>query len=178
MTVTYTEDLKPYPKTKLADAPFTPSYARKPGSKKAVKTWMILVPIGVLALAAGGATLLMSPAAETAPLAEPAPSLSIPAPSVTPAAPVETAPLVIENGVIEPAPAPAREVRQAPAARRAAPAPTTEPRVETPPQPAGPQPYTGSLNTATPAPAPTTTPVPVTSAPTAPPPVVVIEPEG
>lgn len=175
MTVTYTEDLKPYPKTTLGDEPFTPSYARKTGGKKAVKTWMILAPIGLLVLGGSAAALLMNPATE--PLAEPAPSLSVPAPAPTsaavPAAPVETAPLVIEDAVIEPAPA--RTVRQAaPAARRAAPAAQPAPRIETLPQPAGPQPYTGSLNTATPAPAPTV----ATPAPTPPPPVVVIEPQG
>ena len=177
MTVTYTEDIKPYPKTKMGDEPFTPVYARKPGGKKAVKTWMILAPIGLLVLGGSAAALLMNPATGTAPLAEPSSSLSVPAPAPTlaavPAAPVETAPLVIEDAVIEPAPA--RTVRQAaPAARRAAPAAQPAPRTETPPQPAGPQPYTGSLNTGTPAPAPTV----ATPAPTPPPPVVVIEPQG
>lgn len=173
MTYTYNDDIKTHPPTGVAEAGFTPVYARKTGGRKAVKTWMILAPVGVLALAAGAATMLMNPKDAT-PFAEPAvptSSLGTSARIAAPATPAEAAPLVIEDAVIEPASAPARTVRQpAPAARRAAPAPTSTPRVETPPQPAGPQPYTGNLNTA-----PTTTPAPT---PTTPPPVVVIEPQG
>ncbi len=175
MTYTYSDDLKPHPVTSTTEPGFTPVYARKTGGKKAVKTWMILAPVGVLALAAGAATMLMNPKDAT-PFAEPAApasSLSTPARIETPAAPVEAAPLVIENATVEPAPAPVRTVRPAaPAARRAAPAPTATPRVETPPQPAGLQPYTGNLNTAP------TTSTPTTPAPTTPPPVVVITPQG
>lgn len=180
MTFTYSEDLKTHPAAADAEPVFTPVYARKSSSRnKPVKTWMILAPIGVLVLGGAAAAMLMNPSDEAAPLAEPAPTpaLSVPAPVETPA--VTTAePLVVETApVAEIAPAPVRAVRQTPpAARRAAPAPTVTPRMETP-QPTGPQPYTGSLNTGTPAPAPTTTPAPSTS-PTPPPPVVVIEPVG
>lgn len=166
MTYTFSEDLKPHPIVTTDEPAFTPVYARKSSSRnKPVKTWMILAPIGLLVLGGGAAALLMNPADETAPLAEPAPTLSVPA--ATPATPVEPAPLVIENAVAEPAPTPARTVRQpAPAARRAA--PPAAPRVETPPQqPAGPQPYTGSLNTGASVPAPTPAP-----------PVIVIQPQG
>lgn len=174
MTYTYSDDLKPHPAATTTEAGFTPVYARKTGGKKAVKTWMILAPVGVLALAAGAATMLMNPKDAT-PFAEPAAptsSLSTPARAETPAAPVQAAPLVIENATVEPARAPVvrtpRQTAPVPAARRAAPAQSI-PAAEPTPAPTGPQPYTGNLNTA-----PTTT----TPAPTTPPPVVVIEPQG
>ncbi len=177
MTYTYSDDLKPHSTTGATEPVFTPVYARKTGGKKAVKTWMILAPVGALALAAGAVTMLMNPK-EAAPFAEPAApasSLSSAAPISTPAAPAEAAPLVIENATVEPAPAPVvrtqRQTAPAPAARRAAPAQAI-PAAEPTPAPTAPQPYTGSLNTAPAASTPTTT------APTTPPPVVVIEPQG
>ncbi|HEY1225630.1 MAG TPA: hypothetical protein VGE54_10405 [Brevundimonas sp.] len=175
MTYTYSDDLKPHSTTATTEPVFTPVYARKTGGKKAVKTWMILAPVGALALAAGAVTMLMNPK-EAAPFAEPAAptsSLSTAAPVSTPAAPAEAAPLVIENATVEPAAAPVvrtqRQTAPAPAARRAAPAQAI-PAAEPTPAPTGPQPYTGNLNTA-----PAT---PTTTTPTTPPPVVVIQPQG
>lgn len=180
MTVTYPHD-RPLPHdTHMEEArpePYVPVYARTRGAtrgrKGGVKTWMILAPIGVLVL--GGAALalamgqgdevapapLVEPAA-TGPVLPPQPLVSEAAPVEAPAAtPVEAAPVAAP--VVRAPPAPAR--RAAPvAARRTAPAPAPATR-EAPAEPAGPQPYTATLNTtteaapATPAPAPAPTPV-------------------
>lgn len=183
MTYTYAEDLKPRPATTTAEPAFTPVYARKHSSRnKPVKTWMIMAPIGLLVLGGAAAAMLMNPASETTPLAEPASTPAVlPSPVETPPAVLEAEPLVVETApAAEVAPAPVRTQRRAaPAARRAAPPAAATPRVETPAQPGGPQPYAGSLNTGAPTPAPTTTtPAPTTSIPAGPPPVVVIEPQG
>lgn len=178
MTVTYPHD-RPLPHDphmeEARPEPYVPVYARTRGAthgrKGGVKTWMILAPIGVLVLGGAAVALVMGQGDEPAPvpLVEPAatgpvlppqPLASEVAPVDTPAvATVETAP--VPAPVVRAAPAPAR--RAAPvAARRTAPAPSTR---EAPAQPAGPQPYTATLNTtteaapATPAPTPTPTPV-------------------
>ncbi|MCS6627464.1 hypothetical protein N0B44_31620 [Roseibacterium beibuensis] len=189
MTITYPHD-RSIPNESLTDAPreepFVPVYARTRsarGRKGGVKSWMILAPIGVLVLGAAAVVLVMSEGDEVAPapLAEPAatgpvlptqPLVSEIAPLETPAGTtIEVAP----EPVVRAAPAPAPTRRAAPApARRAAPAPTPAPATrEAPAEPAGPQPYTSSLNTTPP------TTAPATPAPTpAPPPVIVIDPAG
>lgn len=177
MSVTYTEDrIDP-----VTEETFVPVYARRGSSAKSkggLKTWMILAPLGAIAVIGGGALMLMggSNEADEAALVEPAstaPVLPL-APTETAAAPLTSAatPAPVEVAA-QPAAAPAPAVREAapvrraaapaPAARRAAPAPT--PRVETPAEPTGPRSYsapaastpsTSTLNTspATPAPAP------------------------
>lgn len=178
MSVTHPEDRKPIPAAVIREEPFTPVFARKASSRnKPVKTWMILGPIGLLVLGGATAAILMNPVEESAPLAEPAPSFILPAPVETPApATLEAEPLVVEAAPIaEIAPAPVRTQRQAaPASRRTPPAaPQAAPRVEPAPAPAGPQPYTGSLNTG----ASTPTPAPTPAAPASPP-VIVFTPVG
>lgn len=179
MTVTYPHD-RPLP---LAERPeevreetFVPVYARNRsmrGRKGGLKTWMILAPIGVLALGAGAAAMVMgggddvAPAplvepAATAPVAPPQALTIEPAPVEPAAAPVvEAAPTPAPVARrTTPAPAPAR---RAAAPRTAAPAPAPAARVEAPAEPTAPRPYTATLNAA-PTPAPT------------PPPVIVIQP--
>lgn len=206
MSVTYPADpLKPYGErieTPGADLrheePFVPVYARRGKARSArgkIRTWMILAPVGAIALVGIGAAMMMNggePA--SAPLAEPA--RTGPVLSATPIEPA-TAPLTAASTpapVIAPAPvvreaAPARRAAATPVRREAVRAPATAPaatpRVTTP-APTGPQSYTpapsapstASLNTASPAPAPViSAPAATTPAPT-PPPVIVVEPVG
>lgn len=188
MSITYPHD-RPLSRDGLAEVPheepFVPVYARTRrnvrGRKGGVKTWMIMAPIGVLVLGAGAAALVMGEreAIAPAPLAEPAATAPVlPAQPLitetTPASTVGNASIeVTPEPVVRAAPAPARRAAPAPAARRAAPAPAPAMR-EAPAEPAGPQPYTSSLNTTPPAAA-----APVTPAPTpAPPPVIVVQPAG
>ena len=205
MSVTYPADpLKPYGErieTPGADLrheePFVPVYARRGKARSArgkIRTWMILAPVGAIALGGIGAAMMMNggePA--SAPLAEPA--RTGPVLSATPIEPA-TAPLTAASTpepVIAPAPvvreaAPARRAAATPVRREAVRAPTpapASPRVTTP-APTGPQSYTpapsapstASLNTASPAPAPViSAPAATTPAPT-PPPVIVVEPVG
>lgn len=147
------------------DEVFVPRYAqRRSRSNKTVKTWMIIAPIGCLAVIGTAAALMMggdAPAAPTAltpvetPLAQPVP--------------VQTTPQTT------PAPVPRRAE---PAVRRAAPsAPPAErpaPRVDTPVEPTGPRPYsaaTAALNTAASPAASAPAPVQIQ-----PPPTVSVEP--
>jgi len=184
MTVTYPHDRPVLQGERLEaphEEPFIPVYARtgrnaRGGRKGGFKTWMILAPIGVLVLGGAAAALVMGQGDEVAPapLVEPAATAPVlPTQPLLTEAPVEAA----AAPVIEATPTPAPVVRAAPApARRAAPAPAraTAPAAtrEAPAEPAGPQPYTSSLNT-TPAAAP------ATPAPTpAPPPVIVIQPQS
>lgn len=161
MTVTYTDDTIRNDVTH--DEVFVPRYARtgRARRKGGVRAWMILAPVGALALIGGGAAVMMS--GETgegslvgeepvAPIVQPAPlesstastALATGLPSnatITEVAPAP-APLVREA---PPAPPPAIQRRQ-PAERRAAPAepaPVVEPA---PTEPTGPQPYTATLN--------------------------------
>lgn len=184
MTVTYPHD-RPLPHaTHMEEArpePYVPVYARTRGSTRArkggVRTWMILAPVGVLVLGGVAAAMIAGSGDDVAPapLLEPAATAPVlPAqPLISEAAPLETsAAPVIEAA---PAPAPAPAVRAAPApARRAAPVPArpTAPAAtrEAPAEPAGPQPYTSSLNTSPAA-------APATPAPT-PAPVIVIQPRS
>lgn len=166
MSVTYTDNtLNNTDQT----ADFVPAYARAKRSKKGPKTWMILAPIGALALIGGGAVMMLQGGEPSAPLAEPAPVAAEPlaVQPLTPAAPLEssTLPDNASASIAPPTPAPVVTERRAdpapvvqrrqaaPIERRAEPAPVT-PRVETAPEPTGPQPYvaTQSLNTSTPAP--------------------------
>lgn len=186
MTVTYPQD-RPH-ETHVDEPrpePYVPVYARTRGStrsrKGGVKTWMILAPVGVLVLGGVAAAMIVGSGDDTAPapLVEPAATGPVlpTQPLVNEIAPVETpAGTTIEvtpEPVVRAAPAPAPARRAAPApARRSTPAPAPATR-EAPAEPAGPQPYTSSLNTTPP------TAAPVTPAPTpAPPPVIVIQPQS
>lgn len=161
MTVTYTEDNL---RNNIAhDEVFVPRYARTGRTRKkgGVRAWMILAPVGALALIGGAAVVMMSDdtgegsliAEEaTAPVVQPAPLESSTAPSslatglpsnvtITETAPA-LAPIVREA---PPAAPPAVQPRQ-PMERRAAPS-EPAPAVEAAPaEPIGPQPYTATLN--------------------------------
>lgn len=187
MTITYPHD-RPGSTDGLPDAPrdepYVPVYARARSArsrKGGVKAWMILAPIGVLVLGGVATALVMGQGDDVAPvpLAEPAatgpvlptqPLVNEISAAETPArTTIEVAP----EPAVRAAPAPAPARRAAPAeARRSTPAPAPATR-EAPAEPAGPQPYTSSLNTAPP------TTAPATPAPTpASPPVIVIDPAG
>lgn len=172
------------------DEPFVPVYARRGkarGGQSKIKTWMILGPVGVAALAGIGLMMAMTGGEDAAaPLAEPArtapvlsalPTATVPAPLSSAAAPepVVAAP-VIRDATPSSRPT-AAPVRRPTAAR--APASNAAPRIATaaPVGPTGPQPYapapsgptTSTLNAAPATPAPTTTPTP---------PVIIVEPVG
>lgn len=187
MTITYPHD-QSIRNDGLTDAPreepFVPVYARTrsaTGRKGGVKSWMILAPIGVLVLGAAAVVLVTAQGDEAAPapLAEPAatgPVLTT-QPVVSEIAPVETPAgttiEVVPEPAAAPAPAPTRRAASAPV-RRSTPAPAPAPATrEAPAEPAGPQPYTSSLNTTPPTSA-TATP----AASPAPPPVIVIQPQS
>ncbi|MFN3670250.1 MAG: hypothetical protein ACK4VY_13160 [Brevundimonas sp.] len=172
------------------EAAFVPVYARRGkarGGQGKIKTWMILVPVGVAALAGLGLMMAMNGGEETAaPLAEPAgtapvlsalPTETAAAPLTSAAAPepVAAAPVVRQTAPApRPAAAPVRRQAAAPAR-----APSAAPRVTTPAPatPTGPQAYapapagptTSTLNAAPATPAPTATPTP---------PVIIVEPVG
>lgn len=176
MTVTYTDDtVRNEP---MADEVFVPRYARtgKSHSKGGIRTWMILAPIGALAVLGGGAVMMMGgDAGDEALVASEAP-----APLIQPAVPLEssTGPAALAIGdlpgnatISEAAPAPV--VREAPPApppavqrrqplqRGAAPveaAPTVE---QAPAVPTGPQPYVASNPADVPARAPSIVPAPL-----------------
>ncbi len=202
MPVTYPADpAKPYgdrveaPRADTThDEPFVPVYARRGkarGGQGKIRTWMILTPVAVLALAGIGAMMVMQGTGEaSAPLAEPAataPVLPI-APTVTAAAPLTTASTpepVVAAPVVRDA-APLRRTAPAPARRDTVrtptptPAPVATPRVATTaPAPTGPRSYTpapaapstSTLNTAPATPAPVPAPAPT-------PPVIIVEPVG
>lgn len=177
----YGESVRPHGEMPAREVEiFVPAYARSGRRKnKGIRTWMILAPIGALALAVGAVVVLTAPSTETRPLVQAEPGLSplTPAPAaldptivVPPATPVAAA------TVEAPPPPPAiqRRVAATPAARRVAPAPRTEARpaavVATSAEPTGPRAYTASPSTAT-----TVTPAPT---PASPPPVIVIAPAG
>lgn len=165
------------------DDVFVPRYARA-RKKTGVRTWMILAPIGALALAAGAVVVLSASPTETQPLVEPEPALAPltatptavdPAAVVPPATPVAAAPVEAP-----PAPPPAvqRRVTPAPAARSAAiapraAAPRPAPAAAVAAEPTGPRPYAAATSgTATAAPTVTAS----APAATTPPPVVIVEP--
>jgi hypothetical protein len=151
---------------RATDGVFVPRYAQsRHKSNKPVKTWMVIAPIGALAVIGTAAALMMGGGEQAAPAA-PVESVSTLAPA-TQTAPTALAP--VATPLAEPTPvqapvqaAPAAEPtprRAEPAPRRAAPA-VERPaaRVETPAEPTGPQPYsvasTPALNTAPAASAP------------------------
>lgn len=163
MTVTYPHD-RPTPQHApiegVREEPFVPVYARNRrgvGSRKGgVKTWMILAPLTVLVLGGAAALLVMGDRDDVAPAPPAEPAATAPAPPAQPlltnVAPVEAIPVAEAT----PAPAPAvRRTAPAPARRASAPdrAATPAPGVVVPAEPASPQPYTATLNTAPPAPA-------------------------
>ena len=175
MTVTYTDDAMR--NTSVEAETFVPRYAQTKRSKKGPKTWMILAPIGALALIGGGAAMMFGAPEETQPLAEPAPIAPL-------AQPLQAAPAPLESSVADPAltpstsaatpapvvrevaPAPVVQRRAAPVERRAEPSPAVTPREEVSPEPTGPRPYTASPSMSA-APAPAVTP-PAPSIQTAP----------
>ena len=177
MTYTYTQDTLA-PVSVEQDAVFTPSYVRRPVKQKKLKTWMVLAPIGALALIGGAATMLLTGGDEAQPLAEPAPT----AVASTPLAPVTVSPPLSSTPVATPAPvavAPAPVAREAAPVRRAAPvtrsAPAADispaPSVQAPAEPTGPQAYSPSVS------APTASPAVATPAPVTPPaPAITVQP--
>lgn len=196
MSVTYPADeARPYGEpapVALTEENFVPVYARGRKTTRAsggkVKTWMILVPIGVIVLGGVAAALVLTPKADTtigqAPTQAPLPTAAEAAATEAAAANAASTPAAVPAPVrIEAAPVPAvapvvrqaapvRRAAPAPAVRRAAPAPAA--RVQTPAAApvAGPRSYTAptaTLNTAPATPAPT-------PAPAAPP--IVVAPLG
>ncbi len=168
MSVTYTDTYADPSIDAGQDDAFVPSYARGARRRKPVRTWMILAPIGALALIGGGSVMMLGGEGDAAPLAEAEPTVA--QPIITPPTPLESstvAPIVeaapaVVSPAAEAAPPPVTQRRQvsAPAARSVAPA--VAPRVETAPEPAGPQPYSAS-GTASPAPAEAAPPAPAIS---------------
>lgn len=194
MSVTYTDETND--RALNSDAPYVPAYARSRQSRKSkggIKTWMILAPIGVLAVGGVGAVMLMN--GEQAPMAEaeattPAPIVSQPLSNDVATAPMTSA---ATPAPVEVVPAPAPVARAASPEREAAPvrsaatrvaAPVT-PRGEEAPVLSGPQPYSAAPSTTTSSPtstlnrAPVTVaPAPTPAAPAAPAPVIVVQPAG
>jgi len=180
MSVTYTDQIRPAA-DRLDSEAYVPVYARRSGrmSKKPVKTWMILAPLGVLVIGGAAAAMLMQPGEETVPVAiEAAPPAPLVAPEVSPevtsltAVPIAPAELTTATPA---APSVAASVE-----RRAPPAPTAPARTpraapveetEAPIVSTGPQPY---LSVAPQDPVVTPPPAPVT--PAAPPAPVIIVP--
>jgi len=178
MSSTYSNEPTPYAeRVEPVDAePFIPVYARKRSSRRkgGVKTWMILAPVGALALGGIAAALIMGNGEKTAEpvLVESAATLPVlPATPMAPAATLPTPALTIDTTDVPPAvavreqapvrrataPAPARRVASVPAATA-----TSTTRAETPPTPTTPQPYAispgaPSASASTPIPAPTPT---------------------
>ncbi|WP_339914758.1 hypothetical protein [uncultured Brevundimonas sp.] len=163
MTITYTDHeipSHPYGGRVVADTaavvdrePYTPVYARSGkarNGRKAVKTWMILAPVGAVVLIGGAAAMMMG-GETTSSLGAPVPVAAPPAALPTPEA---VAPLSTEAPVKTVIAAPAPAAR--PAARTATPFARVRPAAvvsvapaEPAPVPAGPQPYLSG--TATPA---------------------------
>lgn len=174
MSLTYSNEPKPYAERvePVEAAPVVPVYARKRASrdKGGVKTWMILVPVGLLTLGGIGAALMMGGGEEAAgpTLSEPAATLPvIPATPLTP--PVAPAPAVVTVDTADTPPAvavreqaPARVAAAAPARRATAPAASAPARIQTPAPVTSPQPFAMSPvapvagpSASTPAPTPT-----------------------
>lgn len=183
-------DLNARPDT--GEEPFVPVYARRGKAARRgggkIPTWMILAPVGVIALGAIGAMMLMDNGGETAaPLAEPA--ATAPVVEATPLAAAVPLAAASTPAPVTAAPAPAPVTREAVAreaapVRRAAPAPAPVRRTTTAPAPAAraatPAPAaaassTATLNTAPTPPAPVVTVTPAPE-PTPPAPVIVVEP--
>ncbi len=143
-----------------SDDVFVPRYAQRRGrSNKSVKTWMIIAPIGALAVIGTAAALMMggdepaAPASSAQPLATPAPQMQTAPSAFSPAETPVAQPVPVEPTLqAEPASEPHRAT--APSRRAASSAATAErpaPSVDTPAAPTGPRPYsaaTADLNTA------------------------------
>jgi hypothetical protein len=178
MSVTYTDQVRPAaarPAARIDGEAYVPVYARSGARKsnKPVKTWMILAPLGVLAVGGAAAAMLMQPAApaeEAAPFAPLAAQLAAsetaPLPLPLPSMPMETPAELTTAAPIPPSAAAPVERRGAPAApaRAAARAAAAPEAVEAPVTPTGPQPYL-SVAPQTVAPQPT---APMIEAPAAP----------
>ena len=69
-----------------------PAYARggRRKTKSGVRTWMILAPVGALALAAGAVVMLTAPATE--PMGQPSAAPALEAPALAPISPAEVVP--------------------------------------------------------------------------------------
>ena len=171
-----------------AEVDFVPAYARRPANQKKFKTWMVLAPIGALALIGGAAAMMVGPGAnDAAPPVATTPSM---APVVDRTAPLPTTMSSPPVAASTPAPvavtaAPARVAREATSVRQADPvfqtapvrraapverAAPASPPVETPAALAGVRPYspaTSSMNAAPTASAntPAPTPAPAPAAP-------------
>ncbi len=197
MSVTYTDETNDRALT--SDAPYVPAYARSRQSRKnkgGIKTWMILAPIGVLAVGGAAAAMLMNGGEQTqmadAEATTPAPIVSQPLSNDVAAAPLTSAatPAPVE---VTPAPAPAPVARAASREREAAPVRRAAPRVAAPVTPpveeapvlSGPQPYSAAPSTSMLNPtstlnrAPVTVvPAPTPATPASPAPVIVVQPAG
>lgn len=141
MTVVYSEPTTITPSA--TEDVFVPSYARGSRKRKPVKTWMILAPIGALALLGGGAALMMSGDKPTAPLIEEPSTMSAPL-----SAPV-SAPL--ESSTLESLTLPPNAVIENPVVTRSAPAPVV--RETAPPPPPAVRARRAQPTASTPAPA-------------------------
>lgn len=171
MSMTYTTPETGAGRVETDGEVFVPSFARtRRNSKKPVKTWMILAPIGAVVVLGAVGVMLMGGGDEAAAprVAEPQTAVAQPLAAQapmdqveTPVAPVEAAPAV------EPAPAPVARRAAAPArsAPRAAPAPVV--REEAPPEPTGPRPYSAAPSASNPT-APAIQTAPLNSAPATP----------
>ncbi len=155
----------------VASAPYTPVYARSGkarNGRKAVRTWMILAPVGAAVLI-GGAAAMMFAGESVEPLTAPVPIESAPLtppisePSetdISPSALTAAAPIApVANSALPPV-----AIRSAPVRSRAstlAPGVEADPVVEpseTVTPPAGPQPYVTATEEVS---APPATPTPV-----------------
>lgn len=158
MSITYPDHVAVNRPTALAptptaeSAPYTPVYARSGkarNGRKAVKTWMILAPIGAVVLI-GGAVAMAIGGQASEPLGAPvsveptvmaAPIMAVPLTDTAPAALVPPAPPVaVAETTPEVRPAALPRSRTSMVSTRAAVTPVVAP-AEPAPTPAGPQPY-------------------------------------
>jgi hypothetical protein len=151
MSVTYTDQVRPAAARVDGEA-YVPVYARSSvrGSKKPVKTWMILAPLSVMVVGGAAAAMLMQPATpvveEAVPFAPLAAQLaaSETLPLNAPAIPMET-PADLTTTLIPPSDGAPVERRAAPAAPvradRMTPRAAATEAVDAPVEPTGPQPY-------------------------------------
>ncbi|MDQ1154169.1 hypothetical protein [Brevundimonas sp. SORGH_AS_0993] len=188
MSMTYTNaEAEARTQGRAEPAAFVPRYARHTRSKKAVKTWMILAPLGAIVLLGSGVAMMLNsddqaapapmdaaPAMQTAPAAIDATQTPAAPAAMTPTASETPAPTrqdtVARRADVEPHRAPPRSTR-ATTERPAAP-------VETPTVSSGPQPYSAPATVRLNAPSAAPTVSTATSAPTVqtPPPVIVVQP--
>ena len=167
MSVTYADD-----HVEADNTPYVPAYARgRAKSRKKVKTWMILAPIGAAILVGGGALMVMGGGEESMPLAESeiaAPVLPAAGLTPAPATPDLAASTAMTPAPVVNVPQPAVEPAAPVVQRRAAPeraAPVAAPVVEAPVEPTGPRPFVSEAS-------------PATSAATPPAPTITVQPLG